>query len=243
MKNDSIMFTRQNALWLQKVGTQVEWEQRQLAWQNSKNAYYAAIVNYADVKRQVNFTSEQSKKLLSISKANEGDYVLKSEIDGMVYSLLKNKGEIVSPQTPVAVIGDSQHFILEMQVDEYDILKIKIGQTVIITMDSYKGQTFEAAISKIDPLMNERSKTFLVEALFKEKMPLLYPNISFEASIIIQTKAKALIIPRNYLLNDSIILKTDNKQVKVKTGLMDYQKVEILSGLNAGEEIIKPEND
>ncbi len=243
LQNDSIMYARQSALWQQKIGTQVEWEQRQLAWLNSKSAYYAAVVNYNDVKRQVNFISDQSKKLLSISMANEGDYRLKSEIDGLVYSLLKNKGEIVTAQTPIAVIGDSHHFILEMQVDEYDILKIKIRQTVIITMDSYKGKTFEALVSKIDPLMNERSKTFLVEALFNEQMPLLYPNISVEASIIVQTKSNVLLIPRDYLLNDSTVLKIKNEKVKIKTGLKDYQKVEVLSGLTKDDEILKPKNE
>lgn len=240
LKNDSTMFARQSSLWQQKIGTQVEWEQRQLAYQNSKAAYYSALVNYKDIKRQVDFTSAQSKKLLSISKANEGDYLLRSEIDGIVYSLEKSKGEIVTAQTPVAVIGDSKHFILEMQVDEFDILKIRIGQTVIITMDSYKGKVFEARVTKIDPLMNERSKTFLVEALFNEQVPLLYPNISFEASIIFQTKNNALLIPRNYLLNDSTVLKNKGEKVKIKTGLMDYQKVEILSGLRVTDEIIKP---
>jgi multidrug efflux pump subunit AcrA (membrane-fusion protein) len=240
LKIDSSMFARQSALWQQKIGTQVEWEQRQLAYQNSKSAYYSAVVNYKDIKRQVDFTSAQAKKLLSISMSNMGEYVLRSEIDGVVYSLEKSKGEIVTAQTPVAVIGDARHFILDMQVDEFDILKIRIGQIVIVTMDSYKGETFEARITKINPLMNERSKTFTVEAMFNDRQPLLYPNISFEASIIVQTKSNALLIPRSYLVNDSTVLTDKNKKLTIKTGLMDYQKVEVLSGLSVNDELIKP---
>jgi hypothetical protein len=88
--------------------------------------------------------------------------------------------------------------------------------------------------------MNERSKTFLVEATFVKAPEILYPNISFEASIVLKTKAKALLIPRNCLMRDSLVIKGNGDTAVVKTGLKDYQKIEILSGLNSDDEIIIP---
>jgi hypothetical protein len=131
-------------------------------------------------------------------------------------------------------------FILEMQVDEYDILKIKKGLTVLVTLESYKGKVFEALVTKINPLMNERSKTFLVEAEFVKQPEILYPNISFEANIVINSKEKAILIPRDYLLNDSFVVKPNGDKIAVKTGLKDYQKIEIISGINAEDELVKP---
>jgi multidrug efflux pump subunit AcrA (membrane-fusion protein) len=240
MKNDSALFYRQTALWKQQVGTKVALEQSELAYQNSRNAYYSSMVRYNDLKRQINLNASQSKKNLQISSKMEGDYTLRSEIDGVVYSLAKSKGEMVGIQTPLATIGDAKNFILEMQVDEYDILKIKKGLSVFVTMDSYKGQVFEAIVTKINPLMNERSKTFLVEGEFIKKPETLYPNISFEGNIVIRTKEKAILIPRNYLVDDSTVLNAKGDKVKVKVGLKDYKKVEILSGLSINDEIIKP---
>lgn len=240
MKNDSLQFFRQKNLWQQKIGTQVELEQRELAYQNSKTNYFSSIEKYNELKRQIDFNSSQSKNNLLLSNKQENDFILKSEINGVVYSLPKNKGEMVGPQTPIAIIGDAKHFILEMQVDEYDILKIKKGLPVVVTFDSYKDQVFEAKISKINPIMNERSKTFLVEAEFVKQPETLYPNINFEASIVITTKSNALLIPRAYLYKDSIAIKSNGDSVKVKTGLKDYQKIEILSGINATDELIKP---
>jgi len=240
MKNDSLMFFRQKSLLKQGVGTKVELEQRELAYQNSKAAYFSFNVKYNDLKRQLDFTSTQAKKNLLISNDQKDDYTLRSDLDGIVYSIIKSKGEVVNPQTALAVIGDAKHFILEMQVDEYDIMKIKKGLPVLVTMDSYKAQVFEAKVTKIDPLMNERSKTFLVEAEFTNPPAILYPNTSFEANIVMQTKKNALLIPRNYLYSDSFVLKGKHDTVLVKTGLRDYKKVEILSGISASEEIIKP---
>ena len=240
MKNDSALYFRQKNLWQQQVGTKVDLELRELSYQNSKAAYYSSIVKYADLKRQLDFTSSQSKKNLLISSNLESDFTLKSEIDGIVYGIYKSKGEIVGLQTPLATIGDAKHFILEMQVDEYDILKIRRGQTVLVTLDSYKGKVFEASVTKINPLMNERSLTFLVEAEFTKQPEVLYPNITFEANIVLQSKDKAILIPRDYVLNDSMVTKSDGTKIVVKTGLKDYQKIEILSGISTNDELIKP---
>lgn len=237
---DSVLYHRQKKLWQQEVGTQLELEQKELAFQNSKAAYYSSIVKYTELNRQLKYSSDQAKKNLKISTRQAGDFILKSEVDGVVYDILKSPGEIVGLQTPLAMLGDASHFILEMQVDEYDIFKIEKGQTVLITMDSYKGQVFEALVSRIIPAMNERSKTFTVEAEFVNAPKHLYPNVSFEANIILRTKENVVLIPRSFLLNDSTVLNTEGKEVYVKTGLKDYQKVEIISGLGVKDEIQKP---
>ena len=240
LKNDAALYYRQKSLWKDNIGTKVELEARELGYQSAKAALYTAKVKYNDLLRQLNFAALQSKKNLQISKKQEKDYTLFSEIAGKIYSISKEKGEIVSPQMPLAVIGDAKIFVLEMQVDEYDILKIRNGLLVLVSMDSYKNKVFEAKITKIFPIMSERSKTFLVEATFNNPPSVLYPNISFEANIVLQTKNNVLLIPRNYLLNDSLVIKKNGDKVVVKTGLKDYQKVEILSGISAMDEITKP---
>lgn len=240
MKNDSLMYVRQKNLWQQRIGSKVEFEQRELAYQNSKVAYFSAVVNYDDLKRQLNYNASLSKKNLLISSKLTDDYLLKSELDGMVFSIKREKGEIVTTQTPLAVIGNERKFILEMQVDEYDIIKVHKGQLVEVALDSYKGKVFEARVTKINPLMDSRSRTFVVEAEFVKKPHDLYPNVSFEANIVLSSKPKAMLVPRNYVLGDSIVIKKDGKRILVKTGLKDYKKIEILSGITAEDELIPP---
>ena len=240
LKNDSALLARQKTLWQQNIGSKVELEQRELAYQNSKNGYYAARVQYEDLKRQLQLNAAQSQKNLQISTKLASDFTLRSDIDGIVYSLPLKAGELVGPQSVLATIGDAQHFVLEMQVDEYDILKVQKGLKVWVTMDSYKGKVFEAIVSKIDPLMNERSKSFLVEATFIQQPERLYPNLSFEANIVLQSKEKALLIPRNYLYKDSFVLHKNGDKIAVKTGLKDYKMIEILSGISSSDELQKP---
>ena len=240
MKNDSLLYVRQSSLWQQQIGTRIDLEQKELQWQNSKTNYTSSIFKYQDLKRQVEYSSDLSKKNLLISKNLQNDFTIKSEIDGKVYAINKKKGEITNPQTALAIIGDASSYTLEMQVDEYDILKIKKGLPVIINLESYPGKVFDAKVTKINPLMNERSKTFLVEAEFIKNPDQIFANISFEASIVLEKKEKALLIPRTYLLNDSTVIKANGEKQLIKTGLKDYNKVEILSGLTANDELLKP---
>jgi multidrug efflux pump subunit AcrA (membrane-fusion protein) len=239
-KLDSSLFSRQKTLWSQQIGTRIDLEQKELNFENSRANYLSSIQRYKDLKRQIDFSAAQSKKNLEISSSMQQDFTLKSKTSGVIFSLLKSKGEIVGPQTPIAIIGNPKSYVLELQVDENDIFKINQKMPVLITLDSYKNEVFEARITKISPIMNERSKTFLVEAKFVKAPAKLYPRMTFEANIILRTKEKGLLIPRNYLVGDSMATLLNGDKKIVKTGLKDFQKIEILSGLSVTDEIIRP---
>jgi RND family efflux transporter MFP subunit len=239
-KLDSALYFRQKNLWDQQIGTKVDLETKELAFQTSKSNYLSAIQRFRDLNRSLAFNSSQAKKNLQISANQAQDFILRSKTNGIVYSILKTIGEIVNQQSPIAVIGNYQDFVLEMQVDENDILRVQNGQKVIVTLDSYKNQAFEARVSKISEIMNERSKTFLVEATFTKAPPKLFPNITFEANILLNKKENVILIPRNYLKQDSIVTLASGEERIVKVGLKDFQKAEILSGLKVSDEIVKP---
>lgn len=240
LETDSLNFIRQKNLWKQNIGSKVELEQRELAFNNTRTSYFSALMRYDNLKRQLKLASQQSKNALQIVKNQEGDFILKSEVNGMIYKIYPEKGELINQQTPLILLGDKDHYVLEMQVDESDIFKVRVGQKVLVTMDSYKGKVFEAIVSKVDKLMNERSKSFSVEANFTKAPEKLYPFISFEANILLQEKKDALIIPRNALYNDSFVIKANGDTVSVKLGLKDYRMVEILKGLTKDDEFILP---
>ena len=242
LQNDSNMYVRQKNLWDKNIGSKVELEQRQLAFESSRSNYLAALSRYRQAKTQFNTEYRQAQNNLKISKEVESNYTIRSETDGLVYDILREQGELVNNQTPIAVLGRASDFIMELQVDEYDIVKTRVGQKVLITMDSYKDQVFNAEVSRIYPIMNERSRTFTVEAVFKDQPKELYPNLTLEANIVIQTKKNALIIPREYLVDEQFVFTDPDKKekIKVKVGLMDYKFVEIQSGLDTSQFVYKP---
>ena len=240
-KLDSINFERNKQLYDKGVISKSEFEINELNYNNSKSNYYSILLKITDLKRQLKLNDNQSKNNLNLSRLTKNDLILKSEVQGKVYSILKNKGELVSSQTPVFIVGSEIMYMIILQVDEYDIIKIKKNQTVIVNLDSYKEKTFNAEIIKINPLMNERSKTFSVEAVFLNQPELLYPNLTLEGNILLSERKGVVTIPRNYLVEDKYVLNESGEKIEIEVGLKDFQKIEVLKGLSENQKIYLPE--
>jgi HlyD family secretion protein len=240
LRNDSLLLERQKNLWKAEIGSRNQLEQRELAFQSSKSEYEGLVLRYVELKKQISLSSLQSSKQLQISKTLANDFYIRAKTEGVLYQLLKEPGEMVTTQTAVAIIGDDKDFILELSVDEYDVSKITPGQRMFITMDSYKGDVFEGTVNRIIPIMNESSRSFTVEASFTKLPPRLYPNLTAQANILIRIKENAMTIPRNYLTAEDVVILADGTKKKVVTGMKDYQRVEIISGLSKTDRIRKP---
>lgn len=239
LSNDSINYFRQKNLWEQKIGSKAEFEARKLAFELSSNSLKLLNIRYKQTKNELETQLKQAENNYKTSLINTEDFTVNSMIKGKVYSLLKNPGEIVTNREPLASVGSETKFIIEMLADEVDIVKIKTGQPVLLTLDAYGEKVFKAVVSKIYPKKDERNQTFTVEALFDNGPEVLYPGLSGEANIIVAQKKQALTIPRGYVTEDGKV-KTEDGMVEIKSGLQNLDSVEVLSGITAETWIYKP---
>lgn len=240
-KNDSVNFFRQQHLWDLKIGSKVEYDSRKLAYQLSRNNLLMLKNKYARTKNELSVQLNQAKNNYLNTLITTEDFTVKSEINGKVYSLYKEIGEIVTPAAPVAAIGNTHDFVIELLIDEVDIVKIDLGQPVFVSLDSYKDQVFKAKISKIYPKKDERNQTFLVEAIFEEPPVKLYAGLAGEANVVVEMKENTLTIPKDYLVEGDSV-KTENGLVQVEVGLQSMDTVEILSGISSSTWIYKPKS-
>ena len=238
--NDSINYIRQQKLWEQKIGSKVEFETRKLAYELSVNNLQLLLNEYERTKNVLSIQVSQALNTYKSSQFTSGEFTVNSKINGVVYTLYKNPGEIVNTVEPLALIGSADKFLIELLVDEMDIVKVAVGQKTLITLDAYGSQVFEATIKKIYPAKDERTQTFKIEAVFLNNPPKLFPGLAGEANIVIAEKQDALIIPRDYLVDENRVL-TENGPVTVVTGLRDLNNIEIISGIEENETLYKPE--
>lgn len=238
--NDSIQLKRKKYLVENNVISSSEFENFEIACMASKASFISQTLQLEDLLKQLKLNDELGKSNYHQSSKLINDYNIKSDINGVVYSLFKKSGELVTPQTPIAIIGGEKNYLLKLQVDEYDITKIQLGQKIKVKLDSYRGSNFNAYVTKISPIMNEKSKTFTIEAQFEQQPPTLYPNLTLEANIIIKTNPTALLIPREFLMDDSYVYLKNGGKKKIRTGIMDLKYVEVVDGLKKNDEIIIP---
>lgn len=238
---DESIYNRNKNIRNQGGISEVDFERVELAYKSSKINFESAKKQLAQLKAQLRNDQSRNSVNLKINQKSQSDFSVKSAFFGKLFDVLVKEGTLVTPQTPLAIIGQENSYLLELEVDENDMVRVRTGQKVLVTMDSYKRQVFDAVIDKIYPIMNERSRTFKIEAHFIKPPKKLYPNLTAEANIIIQIKKNAITIPKAYLIQGKYVLVNKDEKREVKTGLSDYQKVEILSGLTAVETIYKPQ--
>jgi multidrug resistance efflux pump len=239
VKNDSINYYRQKKLWDNQIGSEAEYDNRKLAYELSSNELARLSNRYERTRTELKTQLEQAQNNYKTATINIEDFTISSEISGTVYALYKEPGEMVNSMEPLAALGSSEHFLIEMLVDEVDIVKLRKGQRALITLDAYETQVFEAVVSKIYPQKDERTQTFKIEAVFNDPPQPLYPGLAGEGNIIVAEREAALTIPKTYLINGDKV-KTEDGLVVVKLGLENLELVEVVSGLDADTYVYKP---
>ncbi|MFM1877908.1 MAG: hypothetical protein RLZZ241_774 [Bacteroidota bacterium] len=239
-RDDSLNLERQQKLWNQKIGSLATYENRKLSFERSKNILAQLKSEYNRLEIELRTKMAQARNTYAASKANTEDFYVKSTLNGKVYALFKEPGEVVMPNEPLAMLGSPDTFLIELLVDEVDVVRIALEQHVLISLDAYGNQVFEAKISKIYPQKDQRSQTFRVEAQFREAPKTLYPGLSGEANIIIDQRENALTIPRSYLIGKDSV-RTIKGLKKIETGLRTLDRIEVRSGLNPYDKLILPE--
>ncbi|MEE4247952.1 MAG: HlyD family efflux transporter periplasmic adaptor subunit, partial [Kangiellaceae bacterium] len=230
--NDSINFVRQERLWNQNIGSKIEYDNRKMAYDLSRNRVASLERKYERTQNELRTRLKQAQNSYRSATTITKDYIIRSKIDGRVYALYRNPGELVNTLEPVAAIGHSENFIIELIIDEVDVVKLEIDQKMVITLDAYPNQVFDAKLTKIYPKKEEKNQTFKAEATFIDYPPKLYSGLAGEANIIISKKDNALTIPRDYLLPNNEVMTQEGK-ISVAVGLQNLGYVEITNGLTA----------
>lgn len=238
-KNDSINNSRNVALFEKNIITKVEMEQSELIFNASKNAHTSLINRYKRLDRELRTSMEQARNNYNATLSRSDDALIRSKISGKIYDITKETEELVMSQEPIAIIGTDSSFILKMLIDEVDITKVKLGQEIIVSLEAYKNQVFEAKITRIAPKMDSRTQTFEIEGVFTKAPEALYMGLTGEGNIVINSRKGVLVIPLEYLMDGNRV-ETSNGIVDVQIGAKSLSHVEIIAGLQKGDVVYKP---
>lgn len=114
---------------------------------------------------------KQSQEAVSMAATRLGYATLLSPLGGVVLSENVEAGEYVAPGTPIVTIGDLENVWLRAYINETDLGRVKIGQKVRVTTDTYPGKVYEGQISFISSQAEFTPKNVQTE---KERVKLVY---------------------------------------------------------------------
>jgi len=220
---------------------------KELNLEQAKRNYNDLIAPLTESKK----ASERSKltsSSISLEKARNEleNATIISPIDGVVASLNYKTGDIILDNTnPVAVIINNDTLFIEVNIEETNIGKIKKGQTVYAVFDALdelklKGEvTFISLTSKTD---NSGIVTYLVRIMILNKGEVqIREGMTASVDFITAEVEDVLVVPVGAVKNVSnlpSVLNSNNEWIPVTTGFTDGKKVEVISGLKAGDKIV-----
>ncbi|MDP2874447.1 MAG: efflux RND transporter periplasmic adaptor subunit [bacterium] len=174
---------------------------------------------------------------------------------GSIFSLLaveglgigqSNSSSDTSVLQRIAVIQTEANPLATFNLSEIDISKVKAGQKVTITLDSFSDKTFTGKVVSVDRTGSTTSGVTSYPAIvqFDTQVSQVLPNMASSAEIIIEAKDNVLFVPFAAVQNQGgqttvRILKSGQAQsVLVETGLTSDTQIEIISGLSEGDDVI-----
>ena len=172
-------YERQQNLFKRDVISERELESSKMAYQTSRARVEEASKALKLVQAgprtekidQARAEVNRAQQALDFARTRVGYATLTSPMDGIVLTENVERGEYVSPGTPIVTVGKMDPVWLRAYIDETDLGKIRIGQAVRVKTDAYPGKTYDGKISFIASESEFTPKTVQTE---KERVKLVY---------------------------------------------------------------------
>ena len=179
--------------------------------------------------------------LISVQIEKLADYTITAPIDGVVLRRDGEVGEVADSGQILFRIGVLKPLQVVAEVNEEDIPRVVVGQTVLLRTDAFMGRRLVGTVREVTLIGDPVAKTYRIKAALPEDTPLL-PGMSVEANVVTREKPEALLIPSDAVQGMSVFV-IDGQRVRKRTielGIRGTRAVEVLSGLAANEEVVSP---
>ncbi len=220
-------FERQERLWTQKIGSEIQ--------------YLQAKTNY-----------EAQQNAVNQMKAQLGKTTIRAPFSGIVDDIITEQGTVVSAgQTPVIRLVNLNDMYISAEIPEVYIGSVSEGKNVEIFFPVL-GDTLSARVRQVGNYINPTNRTFKIEVNVPNKNKKIKPNLTAKLKINDYSNPEAILIPQSVLSEnangDQYVYVASNmngnneavaKRTFVTTGKTQGDFVEILEGISNGDTLVQ----
>jgi multidrug efflux system membrane fusion protein len=179
---------------------------------------------------------------------------IRAPFDGKLGVRQIDLGQYVNAGQAVVTLTDLKHLYVNFTLPSPEIAEIKPGQKVVVTADAFPGRKFEATITTIEPQISAATRTVSVQATMPNPDEALLPGMFVNAEVQLPEGEAQVVLPQTAvdytLYGDSVyVIRADGKdaagkpvlkayRTPVKTGDKWGDKVAIVDGLKAGDQVV-----
>lgn len=212
-----------------------------------------------EVFRELMQSSEEKLRLWGIRESQYSSWFEKKSVPRIIRIFSKSGGVVRKLNAAVGkYFKEGENFLeltdlskvwVEIDIYEHDAGLVKIGQTVQFEFAALPGRPLSGTIDFISPVVDPKSRTLIARATLDNSGGELLPGMAADATLHVTFSGESLVVPRSALIDTGerqvVWRKKSQRQYRasvVRTGRESGGYIEILEGLNEGDQVVTEGN-
>ncbi len=232
-------FRRMQDLFDKKSISDQEYDEAQASLKAAQSAYDMAVSRRAQTAAKI----RQAEEALSSAGIERGYAEIRSPLAGVITEKQVDPGSLALPGAPLLTIEQAGAYRLEAAVEEAQLGSTRVGDPVTVQLDAFD-RTIPAHVTEIVPSVDPASRAFTVK-IDLPRLPRLRSGI-FGRARFARGSHQVIAIPEAAISQQGqveLVMVVEDGFAHTRlitTGAKQGNQVEVLSGLNAGDQVVSP---
>ena len=181
---------------------------------------------------------------VQLAQAKLAKTEIRAPFSGIIGLRSVSVGDYVKEGADLVNLESIDPLKVDFRVPETYLRQIQVGQALQVTLDALPGKTFNGKVFAVNPLIDTAGRAVVIRAQVGNQDTTLRPGMFARVRLITKEQSDAMVVPEQALVpqgNEQYVFKVlDGKvaRVKIETGQRRDSKVEVLSGLAAGDLVV-----
>lgn len=188
----------------------------------------------------------QARDKLGYWQAQAQFYVIRSPLSGVVTRVYQHTGDLASPKAPTLAIADTSQTIIRSSVTDTEAARLRSGQPVRAEVDALPGdKAVPLRITRIYPAVDAASRLVTVEMAAPMLAGKVKEGSLARLAVILEKKSGVVVVPAHVIVARPggkfvalVVRDGKSEERSVQTGIEAGDRVEVLTGLRPGEQLI-----
>lgn len=187
---------------------------------------------------------KESAAKLELARAKLQETILAAPFVGTVTKVYVRQGDMAAIKAPLLEMADLSSLVVRCAVPEVNSAEVRAGMKAQVTLDAAPGEVFQGEVARVYPELDPRMRTRTIELSLQDNGKMA-PGMFGRARILLETVPDAVSVPVQAVISTPagqqvafVAVEGKALQRKVETGLEAGGRVQIISGLKPGEQVI-----
>jgi HlyD family secretion protein len=208
--------------------------------------YRIALSNLNDTSlRQAQASLDNAQIAVEQAQRNLDKMRINAPMDGTVSQLNFSVGDTAGSGTAVALV-DLSNLQVKVTIAEVDMAKLSVGETAQMTLDALPGKTYAAKVIAISPIgtITQGVVNYPVIVAITDADGSIKPGMTANLQVVVDRRDNVLLLPTRAVRSQgtqrvvTVAYKGQNIQVPVETGLSNDTSIQVMSGLQEGDQVL-----